>query len=213
MTDVDERERCRLAEIKQNRLDAKPIIKELRKAGFDVANGVGELYAKKINYQSAIPILVDWLPKISNPDVKEDIVRALSVKWAKHAAPLLVTEFEQAEDETGIGLRWAIGNALEVLADDAIADDMIRLAQSRQYGRAREMVVMGLGKLKHPDMASILIKLLEDEEVFGNAIIALGRLKSFETRVHIESYLDHPRSWIRRAAKTALEHITIIRLR
>jgi hypothetical protein len=35
-------------------------------------------------------VLLKWLPVVSNPHIKESIVRALSVPFAKSAAPVLV---------------------------------------------------------------------------------------------------------------------------
>lgn len=188
--------------------DAAGIIQELRATGFDVV-AVGDLYNRKLNYQNAIPILIAWLPRLTNPIVKEDIVRALSVKWARGtAAPkLLVTEFERAEDPTGAGLRWAIGNALEVLASDDIADEMIRLATDRRYGKAREMVVLGLGKLKDPRVTDVLLNLLSDDEVVGHAVMALGKLRAQKARSRLQSILNHPKPWIRQEVKKALVSI------
>jgi HEAT repeat protein len=128
------------------------------------------------------------------------------VPWARDAAPLLLAEFERAEDATGAGLRWAIGNALEVVANDDIADEMIKLATDRRYGKAREMVVVGLGKLKNPRVADVL-NLLTDEDVVGHAVMALGRLRARRARSRIEPLLNHPKPWIREEAKKALTNI------
>jgi HEAT repeat protein len=205
---AEERERERLARVARNKLDAAPVLAALRAQGFEIET-VADLFNRKLNYQEAIPTLLDWLQRVANPDVKEDIVRALSVKWAKDtAAPkLLVTEFERAEDPTGAGLRWAIGNALEVLANDDIADGMIRLATDRRYGKAREMVVVGLGKLKNPRVTDVLLNLLSDEEVVGHAVMALGKLRARGARSRIEPLLNHSKPWVRKEAKKALASI------
>jgi HEAT repeat protein len=206
MSQVDEREARRLAAIASNKRDAAPIVDALHSAGFMV-DTVADLFNKKLDYQSAIPLLMEWLPRVANRDVKEDIVRALSVKWAKRAAPLLIDEFERAEDSTGTGLRWAIGNALEVLADDQIADRMIALAGDRRFGTARQMLVLGLGKLRDPRVPDVLLKLLSDEDVVGHAVMALGKLRVTSAQSRIEALLDHPKSWIRAEAKKALAKI------
>lgn len=205
MTVTDEMERARLARVARNRADAAPVLEAVRARGIEV-DTIADLFNKKMNYQAVIPVLIDWLQRIVNPDVKEDVVRALSVKWARDtAAPqLLITEFEQAQDPTGTGLRWAIGNALEILANDSIADDLIRLATDRRYAKAREMIVVGLGKLKDPRVASVLIDLLDDEEMVGHAVMALGKLRASSARSRIEPLLNHPRSWVRKEAKKTL---------
>jgi hypothetical protein len=208
MSSAEDRERERLARVARNRADAAPVLEALRFQGFAI-EWIADLFNQKLDYRTAIPTLADWLPRVANPDVKEDIVRALSVKWARGtAAPkLLVAEFERADDATGAGLRWAIGNALEVLADDELADEMIKLATDRRYGRAREMVVLGLGKLKDPRVTDVLIGLLADEEVVGHAVKAVGKSRATTARSRIEPLLDHPNAWIRKEAQKALARI------
>jgi HEAT repeat protein len=116
-------------------------------------------------------------------------------------------EFARAEDDTGLGLRWAIGNALSVVASDQIADDMLRLATDRQYGRAREMVVVGLGKLRDPRAKEVLLDLLGDEEVAGHAVMAIGKLRVKAARPPLQRLLNHPKTWVRREAKKAIARI------
>ena len=64
---------------------AEPVLKELGARGFRV-NTIGELRQSNAEYRAAVPILLHWLSRISDPQVKEDIVRTLSVPWAKPAA-------------------------------------------------------------------------------------------------------------------------------
>jgi hypothetical protein len=69
-----EREQVRLAKIAVNEKAAAPIVQELVAAGFDV-NTVADLHNKRLDYPEAIPILLSWLTKVQNVDVKQDIVR------------------------------------------------------------------------------------------------------------------------------------------
>ncbi len=185
---------------------ARDVLAELAAAGFDVES-IGDLRRLGTPYPKAVPVLIRWLPSVQDVAVKEDIVRTLSVPWAREAASLLLAEFEQAEDSTGTGIRWAIGNALEVLANDEIAEGMIRLATNREYGTARQMVVVGLGKLKDPRILDVLTELLGDEDVVGHAVMALGKLRTKTARSRIESLLNHPKPLVRKEAKKALARI------
>lgn len=198
----DDRQRS----IERYRAAARGVLADLAAAGFEV-EAVGDL-RRLGKYAKAVPVLARWLPRVEDAAVKEDIVRTLSVPWARDVAPLLLSEFEQAEDP---GLRWAIGNALEVLANDDIADELIGLATNRQYGKAREMVTVGLGKLKHPRVTDVLLDLLADEEVVGHAVMALGKLRAKEARSSIEPLLKHPKPWVRKEAKKALANIDRVR--
>lgn len=201
-----QQEEDRRRSVESYRTAARDVLADLAATGFKV-EAIGDLRRHGTPYREAIPVLMRWLPRMQEAAVKEDIVRTLSVPWAADAAPLLIAEFERAEDATGTGLRWAIGNALEVLANDDIADDLIRLATERRYGRAREMLVVGLGKLKDPRVTDVLLKLLADDEVVGHAVIALGKLRAKTARSHIEPLLSHPKPWVRKEAKKALASI------
>jgi hypothetical protein len=62
------------------------------------------------------------------------------------AARPLIRLFIDLDDDPQSALRWAIGNALDVVADDQVSDDLIDLAADRRYGTARQMIVLALGK-------------------------------------------------------------------
>lgn len=153
---------------------ADPLLAELAQAGFPVRS-VGQLHHEWKSYRAAIPILLRWLPRVSYDALRQDIVRTLSVKEARPlaTAPLV----EAYEGEPNYGLKWAIGNALEVLADASVFDDIVRIVRDKRHGKAREMVAMALDNMKNPQAVDVLLDLLDDDEVAGHAIIALGRLK------------------------------------
>jgi hypothetical protein len=184
-----------------------PVLADLAEAGFNL-EWISDLYSQKLNYKGVIPILLEWLPRIENLDVKEDIVRALSVPWAKSvAAPLLVSEFNKLEDESNTGIKWAIANALSVVADDRVFTEIVSIVNDRRHGKAREMLAISLGNMKDPRAQDVLIGLLGDEVVVGHAIMALGKLKSKKARQEIESFTTHSKSWVRMEAKKALAKI------
>jgi hypothetical protein len=202
-----ENEQPRQQIIAQNKVASIPILLDLAQAGFEI-EWVSDLYVKRFNYKAAIPILLKWLPLMDNKNVKEDIVRSLTVKWAKPiAAAPLIRELQNILKESDTGLAWAIGNALSIVADDCVFEEIVELVQNTQYGKAREMLAVSLGNMKNPHAEDILLDLLNDEEVAGHAIMALGRLKSKEARPAIERFLSHKKSWIRQEAKRAIGKI------
>jgi len=156
----------------------------------------------------AIPILVEFLRSTTNPAAIKAIVRALSVPWARPIAQLpLIDAFAAHPGEEFDGLRWAVGNALDVVSDDAIFDEIVGLATNAEFGRSRQMVVLSLKNMKRPDAIPVLRSLLEDDAVSGHAIMALGRLKAKVARAEIETFLTHERPWVRTEAKKALKKI------
>jgi len=200
------RQAAQEARISVNRDAAAPIMRELAVAGFAV-DSFAEL-RRASSYISAIAILLKWLPITSNIDIKEDIVRCLSVPDAKPiAAPALIGEFKRASGVTPSGLRWTIGNALEVVADDAVADELLEIALNPGYGAAREMVVVALGNLSGHLVVSGLLDLLKDENVNGHAVKALATLALPATRRFVEPFTQHSKAWVRKEAARALARI------
>lgn len=205
--DSAERERQRQNAIEANKRDSIPILEELGEAGLHV-EWISDLYARRLQYKEAIPILLRWLPRTVNNDVKEAIVRALSVPWAKpDAATALVREFRNLPPGEAPGLQWAIGNALAVVADDSVASDLEDMIRDARYGKAREMLVVALGNMKEPRAQETLLQLLSDDALAGYAIMSLGKLRARKAAPMIKRFENHPQAWIRREAKKALAKI------
>ncbi len=209
------REAARDAEIAANRAHyarvAAPVLPELEQAGYLVGS-IGEPRHAYARYPDAVPVLVRWLPRIVDAAVKEDIVRTLSVPWARQLAtrPLIEAfrSLPEADDPTGTSLRWAIGNGLEILADAHVLDELIAIAEERRYGLTRQMVVLGLARPREPRVVEVLVRLLDDDQVAGHAAMALGRLRARAARPRLERpATEASASWIRKAALKAIARI------
>jgi hypothetical protein len=186
------------ADVKGYTEAATGILDELRRVGFSVS-AVGELRSGR-RYKKAIPILLSWLGRVADEHIKEDIIRTLSVPWAKEAGPALVAEYRR----TAGSLRWAIANALEVLASDEIFNDLVELALDREGGQARQMLALAVAKTKSPDAKDALMQMLGDEEIAGHALSGLAKLKADVPRTVVEPFLEHSAAWVRKEAKKLL---------
>jgi hypothetical protein len=209
----DERELKRLHQAQEEYLRAaSPLLEELANKGYFVEQ-LSDLYRRKkyanqTTFQQVVPILLRWLAQLNDLRVKDDIVRTLTIKWAKPvAAPGLIIEFLHAPDDSTSSSKWAVGNALSVVADDSVFEDIVKIVQDRRHGKAREMVAVTLGNMKDPRAVDVLIDLLHDEEVAGHALLALGKLKPGRAKASIEPFLTHPKAWVRKAARSALAKI------
>lgn len=181
-----------------------PILRSLREIGYDVGS-LAELRHSGVRYRKAIPVLVAALPQVSEMKTLMEVVRVLSVPWATPAATLpLIELFRSVEDDTGLGVRWAVGNALDVTWSDNYFDELVELARDGAFGRSREMVVVGLGRSKKPEAGEVLIELLNDPVVSGHAVKALRNLKVPAARPGLERMLDDGRAWVRKEAQRAL---------
>ena len=182
-----------------------PIVKELIQIGFN-SDDIMEL--KKYNYKAAIPILLKWLPRVKNRELRHFIIRSLAVSWAKPiAAKPLIEEFKKEDPLDKKNRLWEIGNSLEVVVDDSVYDDIVKLVTDKRYGDGREMLAMAMGKMKNPKAVDVLIGLLDDNDVAGHAIIGLGRLKNEKALPHLNKFINHPKTWWRNEAKKAIAKI------
>jgi HEAT repeat protein len=186
------------------------IVSRLNERGGVAIKSVFDLVNTKNSYAAAIPVLLDCLPEVQDKWIKEGVVRALSVKEARGTAePALVREFEAItpDDRERQSLKWAIGNALSTVATDAVADQLIRIAQDKRHGKAREMIVVALANLRDAQVVDTLIALLADDEVCGYAAIALGKLKSKRAVDPLQCLLQHSQPWVRKEVEKALGKI------
>ncbi|HCU51564.1 MAG TPA: hypothetical protein DGG94_17490 [Micromonosporaceae bacterium] len=217
--DVRAREEANERQIAQAQAEyaaaAEPVLTELVSAGYRIST-VGELRTMfeqtGRTYESAVPILVRCLPHVTYRPLQDDIVRTLSVPWARRdATGALIERFRELPPHggpTASDHRWTVGNALEVLAHQTVATDLMEIAQDRHYGEARQMVVLGLAKLKKdPRVIPVLLNLLDDPDVTGSAIMALGRLRATEARDRLQQFLEHPEPHYRKEARKALRMI------
>ncbi len=189
--------------------EEEPILADLAELGFR-ATHIQDLYNENREYRAALPMLVGWIPRVTDPAVKEMLVWAVTDPGARgFAGPVLVRLFESEwdPDESWSGFPWTIGNAIEAVAEPSILPDMSRISSDKRYGRARERVVAGLGRIKHPDAVHALIELLDDPDVGGIAVMALARLKPPEARAPLERFVDDDRGWVRAAARRAIREI------
>jgi hypothetical protein len=181
-----------------------PILVCLSETGYD-AGSLADLRYSGIRYRKAIPILIAFISETTDTKTLMEVVRALSVPWAKpQATGPLIDLFRRLDDQTEGSVRWAVGNALEVTWDDAYFDDLVGLAIDRSYGRDREMIALGLARSKRPEAADVLIGLLNDPDVNGHATKALRKLRVPAARAGLERMLGDNRTWVRKEAQRAL---------
>lgn len=70
------------------------------------------------------------------------------------------------------------------------------------------MIVLALARMRNPGAADVLIELLDDDDVAGHSIMALGRLGSARARPAVERFLEHPNSWVRSEARKTLAKLS-----
>jgi len=196
----------RLDEMRKYLALVRPIVEELHELGYRIET-LHDLRHQGKPWKTALPVLLRWLPKIDDPSLKEDIVRCLSVPWiGNHATSQLIQEFTKAATNR-LPLAWTAGNALSIVDIGGFEKDVMALCRKQEFGSARQMLVLGLGRLRDPEAETTAIELLGDETVRLHAIIALGGMKSKRALPELEPLLSDREAAIRRESRKAIAKI------
>lgn len=160
--------------------EAEPLIAALEAAGIHTLDfgRFGAASTANFDFERAAPILVEWLPRVGDPRVKEAMVRSLAGQRGARGEGTrrLIAEFRRPDYADDVSLRWAIGNTVATLAGPADADAIIEILQDRSAGMARQMLCDALSRTKDPRRVTVLIDLIDDDTVAGHAISALRRI-------------------------------------
>jgi HEAT repeat protein len=184
-------------------LDKEKLISDINQLGYNIKS-IDDLKKIDTNNKDVIPILLEHLCRINDEQDKEFLVRCLGVKGFNEVTEILLKEFKNSSN---ISYKWAIGNSLSLIADKNSFADLIQIVQESEHGIARQTIVDTLGKLKNKQAIPVLINLLKDDDVQGHAVIALSKFKDPSSIPYIEPLVSHKVTWIRNAAKKAINKL------
>lgn len=191
-------------------------VEELAAVGVRVSDP-WDLVNTRSSYPQAIPVLVDWLercaehlPSYRQEKFREGLVRSLAVKEARgnsNVQNAMLDEFDRLD--TSQYYRWAVGNTLAVVATSDILDELLRIATTRHYGFARQMVVTGLARFKSGEVTETLFALLNDADyaVVGASLRAIGRQKPPGAAAHVQPVTGHQDPSLRKTATRVLARL------
>ena len=160
---------------------------------------------------SLIPILLKYLKEFQSNNFKDLVIGALKVKGFYDATKSLLDEFNNPPEYNNPTLtdlyKWSIGDAFSIILDGRYENEYIEIIKNKQNGHSRQMVAIALGKLKSEKALPVLLNLLDDEEINGHVVMALGYYKKPILLRYIEPFLNHKKAWIRAQAKSAIKKI------
>src|SRR5215467_2979850 len=191
--------------IRQTRVAMQPILDDLAKIGYKI-DWLSDLRRKK-SWATAIPILLDWLPRIKHRNLELDIIRCLSVPWTGSKATGYFIEKFTKVAELDPQYAWVIGNALSIVDVTGREKAIISLCRNSRFGSARQMVVIALHRIADPDAENTALDLLDENDVRLHAIIALGKMKSKRALFQLEKLLADKNPAIRKEARKAITKI------
>jgi hypothetical protein len=185
---------------------------ELRKAGFKISSLFDLVNYKQTDF-GYIDLLLNLFnsEKITDPIIKDGIIRAITVRKAKGIAENQLLEYyadlKTEEEKETIG--WSIGNWFEHLYSDSYFEPIKAISSDKKNGISRQMFVMALGKTKKykSDTDKLLLELTYDKEVALHAISSLGKLKSKDSIERLTELTNDKNKTIKKEANKALNKI------
>jgi hypothetical protein len=128
--------------------------------------------------RAAMPVLVEALPSLTDPELVGAVAGHLRRPWARPAAfDALLDAFESWARHDGSATGWHLGDALGATATTRHVSTILRVSQDKTFGTSRQMVVHALGRFKKaPEVAPTLVGLIEDPDVALHAMQALRRV-------------------------------------
>ena len=189
------------------------IVMELRNAGFKVSDLFDLINFKQTDF-GYLNLLLDLLDseKVTDPIIKDGIIRALTVRKAKGIAEEKLLEYYQSlktEKEKEL-IGWSVGNWFEHLYSDLYFEHIRRISAEKNNGMSRQMFVLALGKTKKHKLEAekLLLELTFDNQVALHAVIALGKLKSANSIERLTELTTDKNKTIKKEAIKALKKIT-----
>lgn len=161
----------------------------------------------ELDYRAATPILLACLDEVRDPSVLEAVVRSLSTRAAQGIAVAPLLELFRKTPNEHFGLKWAIGNALSVVARREDLPSIYELAIDRSHV-GRSMLVGILWRVTEPDPVPELQALAADPDCAFAAMSSLRRrLTPEEARFVIGPLTADSDLRVRNAARENLKRI------
>ena len=162
--------------------------------------------------KAATPVLIDVLPRLTDPGVIETVALHLKNPAAR---PVAFEALHASFVEWGAVRRgrvgWQLGEALVNAAPLSAASVILAIAADMGYGMNRQQVVLGLPRFRRaPETESVLRELVHDVDVAQQAMYALRRVVG--PQLTVEALEDvrraHPDSTLERMARHEVRKIS-----
>lgn len=143
----------------------------------------------RFDERAAMYALIEVLPTLSDPKLVSVVAGHLRRPWARPAAfDALLAAFEIWAAQADSAAGWHLGDALGTTATTTKVDALLRVSCKPEYGSARQMVVLALGRFKKcAGVSETLLALIDDPDVGLHAMGALRRvLGPLEALPHFE---------------------------
>lgn len=156
------REAIRQAIEAESRRIQRPLLEDLRAAGYDI-DTVWDLVNTAADYSSVVPILLRHLRRPYPDKEREGIGRALAIPQSKSIWKDLVRLYrEEGQTSAKDGLALALAAA----ADDDVITDVIELIRDVGQGSSRIFFLMALKRSRNPAADQTITDLAADPDLY-----------------------------------------------
>lgn len=209
-------------QVNQNLRDTAPIEAELRAAGVQGVsegelNSIGGIDTNASTYRAAVPILLRWLPRIENLEIKEAVAEKLGRPAARELVPelarILLAEYAKLPKEPAY-YREGFAQYVAWVADDQIFGEVAALLEDPgTVGRWGFVAALRKMRRHHQEATRLLLRLVHDADdvVALEAAEALANMGVLEAEPQIRRLLDRPIASHRSAARRALAKLERVR--
>lgn len=153
-------------------VEQQPILQELAGIGYQVES-LWDLIDSEEKYTNAIPILLKHLLLPYSDRTRDQLARALAVKEARPAWPVLVEQYCKTPIGTGLvapgdtkelplSAKSGLACALSVTVDESTMPTLISLIKDPAHGASRILLLSPLKKSKNEAAKAVLAELAED---------------------------------------------------
>lgn len=161
------------------------------KGRFELCDGIIEFY-KEVKLSNEKISLLDDLFAIGYD--KDELIQMI---------------FDIFEHEKDFQYLWECGDLLYSMKRYKYLPQYLKIIENKEYGTARQMVVLLVGKSKKAEVIPILKELLKDADVEGHVLQALGNYGGDDIEEIMHQYSNHKTTWIRNTAKKYLKKHSI----
>jgi len=125
-------------------------------------------------------------------------------------AEIVVNEFKKYFSHSSFsdeedGYLWYLGDALYRLSVKKFYCDYISIVNHKEFGRARQMVVLLLKKFPFDETISVLLKQLDDHDINGHILETLSKFDFKNRSVIAETFVSDERKWVAKIATRMLQ--------
>jgi len=186
--------------------------KQVNGVSLEINHPINVLINTDIDASQYSEILIDYAPKLSQPNEIEAVIRCMTQPSGfEDALPWLISLFQQYPDNgLSLGLLWVAGNAIAVINNKEYYQEVISICKKSEYGDSRQMLMGMLSKIRTDKAYQVLIENLSDQSVKGQVIEALGMFGRVDALPILKSTSVETGKYEHKALKKALHHLSKI---